>query len=438
MHFDLSTFEDLAKRKIVDPWINHMIDPETGRIPTKLDEQWNEKLADRTTPWVVGRQLFSLSAVFVLYGETEYLEKAHRLLGWLERTAWDREYGGWHDLVDGDGTPLGTTKTQFNHLYVETGLAMHYFATRSEAARRLLEQSHEIHRTHWWDPVAGGFVRELSRDLSFFDTNKDFVGQVVPLSGPWLYWYASTGDEALLGRMLNQAAFIDEHLIDPDHGWVLETFNRSWKYLGTARSEYEIDTGHNLERAWIWLRLGWLAGDTTLIELGTASYELARAAAFDRASGMWAYKRPRDPAAPALDTTHWWVQEYGAVVSLLIYHATGDDRYLEVFDRSVEFWTEHFVNEEAGGDYLAVSRAGDSFSRRGRPRSAYHSIEFLMLTKLYYALLVDRTDEALCVAAEQLGRELPARLVEAPTVRTAAGGAGKPHDGIARIILTAR
>lgn len=390
---DGAAWRRVGRDLILEPWLSHMEDRESGLVHNAYDDDFAPKRSDAKIPWVMARQAFGLCAGYLMYADPRLTSRAREILDWLAENAWDEEYGGWFEKIRADGTVVDDRKTEFNQLYVDTGLAFSYLVTGDEAIRTRLDRSREFALQAFADPTASGtpeFFRELARDGSVRTDVKDFVGHIVPLSGPGLYRYLATRDRKVLDELRGLLRVVTSRMRDPEHGWILERFDADWNYLENEDPEKEVDIGHNLEFSWVALRVSELIGDDDLrrdaLELAARSFDRG----FVERNGMWLYKVARDPNGAAKNYTHWWVQEYGTLMSLVLYAATGEARYLEVFQASAAFWRDEFLDPEKGDCHLRIIDENGTLTKEKRPNSSYHSLEFVLLVSLHLDLYVNR------------------------------------------------
>lgn len=400
-----------GKQDIMEPWLAHMLDQKNGNFHMGYHADWTlkENKLDVKHPWIISRQVFALSAAYLLYGEQKYLDEARPAVEWLLKHAWDAEFGGWFDLLDVNGQPIKTDKSQFNYLYVDTGLSMYYFVTKDPAVLKKLEQSSDIRDQYWWDQEYGGYVKALNRDLSVKDKNKDFGGQIVPVSGPWLYLYSATRDNRYLEGIERIFEVAFAHMIDPNYGWVLESFKDDWSYAPKVKGDSEVDLGHNVETAWVALRTYELTGDPSLLEQAQNLVDLSIKYGYNDSTHLWPWKISRRHEQSEKKWTHWWVEMYGNFISLYMYHLTEDQKYLDLFQQTANFWLNHFIDKDQGGDYLEVTLQPDgSTIPENRPESAYHSMEHILLVTLYTELWIEKKEVDLhfCATAAAEGEKL--------------------------------
>ncbi|MEA1886050.1 MAG: hypothetical protein U9N72_02425 [Bacteroidota bacterium] len=128
-----------------------------------------------------------------------------------------------------------------------------------------------------WDSLYGGYYRSLNRDLSVQYTDKDFSPQLAPVSGYLIYLYLATGNTIYLEQMEKIINTVTDSMSMPGEPWILERFDRTWyQRIGRANPAH-----HN-------------------------------------------------------DSSPWWIQAYGNMLSLYLYHETEEDVYLKIYQKGAE------------------------------------------------------------------------------------------------------
>lgn len=79
--------------------------------------------------------------------------------------------------------------------------------------------------------------------------------------------------------------------------------------------------------------------------------------------------------------TYWWVQAYGNIFNLYLYHVLGESRYLDGFQKGAGFWDPCFMDKKHGDTYFSVDTAGrpNDRTKATRFKTSYHSIEHCLL-----------------------------------------------------------
>lgn len=415
-------WRDQGLENILLYWTRHARDQEHGAFFSHLDRTWQPVETMHKYPGMVSRHLFSYSTAYLLSGDESYLELAGEVFDYLAEHGWDPEHGLWYDELDRSGEVVGSGKDLFHQAYAVTGLAMYYFVTHDARAREYIDRSIELLEKHAWDGEHGGYVRGLNRDLSISGTRKDFSPQIAHVSGYLMYLYPATRDPRHLQHMERILGVVMDRSRDPETGWVRGRYDRAWNPT-EPREEARVNVGHNLETAWLLLRLHLLTGDEAYREAGLRLGDEMLEHGFDPRGGVWLHQVGlADPTLHG-ETTPWWIQAYGNMMQLYQYRITGEERHLDAFRKGAEFWNRAFIDPEHGAAYLSVFLDGRMHKgdKAVRTKTSYHSMEYALLNYLYLNLWVaDRPVELHFRVDDpaRTGRLYPSPI-EDPSVRIA-------------------
>ena len=215
-----AAWRDLVLVELIPAWQAHVVDSRHGGFHTSLGRDWQPRSPHEKIPAMIGRQVFSFTAAYLLSGEDRHLEVARLGVEYLLAHAWDDRYGGWYDRLTVDGEVLDSTKTAANELYTNVGLALYAFATGDPRARQRVEASLRIRRTRAADPDQGGYFSQLTRELTpAADRRKlkhahfGYVGSLIPL-------FQVGRDPEVLTWWRELMDLTRRRMTDPDLGWV--------------------------------------------------------------------------------------------------------------------------------------------------------------------------------------------------------------------------
>ncbi len=371
-------WKDQALNDIIPAWTKYAQNERSGTFYTNLDSVWKPFGSSEIYPSMISRHLFGYSAAYLLSGRDEDIEIADKTARWLIDKAWDREYGGWYDGLDENGTPTLTTKTTFVQVYVITGLTLYYFVTHDSIILDYIGKSNDLLEQKVWDKDGGGgYFNTMNRDWSIGDPGKSFSSEITPVSGYLIYLYQATKDQKFREQINRVLSIVKEKMVDKETGWVLEDFDRSWNYLGSGHSVSEINLGHNIESSWMLLKSCLLSSDETQ---KSAGLNIARK--MQRAGGMnknyvWLASASKPDPVKLSSGTYWWIQAYGNMISLYLYKATSDNKYLDYFYKSAAVWDRSFVDRRHGDTYTSIDSAGNLLdaTKAGRYKASYHNME---------------------------------------------------------------
>ena len=382
-------WKDQAINDILPYWTDNAMDRDSGAFITNLDAQWKHGSDSRKYPSMIGRHIFSYSVAYLMTGTEEYLDIAEQTKDFLLEKAWDTEHGGWYDVLNRDGTPDIRTRNMFIQTYALTGLAMYYFVTHDREVLEYIIETDRHLETAMLDSLNGGYYNVAGNDWQIIDPNKSFASQVAPVSGYLLYMYLATGDSVYLERSRKIMDWVSDRMRDPGSGWILEYFDRNWSMLESDPDI--INVGHNIEVAWMLLRLTMLNGTGGIPETARQLEDLLYAAAFRKETGLWLTTLGRRDPGITDDFTYWWIQAYGNMYSLCSYRISGNKERLDHFIKGAEFWDSCFLDRDNGDTFTSVYLNGVAKdSTKANPyKTSYHSIEQCLLNYLYLSFWVN-------------------------------------------------
>jgi len=376
---------------VLPAWTEHARNRVMGGFYSGLDRDWTPTDTTRQYPGMLARHLYSYSVGYLMSGQKAHLRQARKTFDFMVEHGWDRRHGGWYNAIHPSGAVADSSKDLFMQIYATTGLAFYYIVTRDSTAREYLARSRRFMQEHAWDEQYGGYVDVLARDGSVKNAVKDFSPQLAPLSGYLLYLYPATRDSAYL-RKAERIMDLTLTRMQDDRGWIRERFARDWTFLPEDSKNSHLNVGHNLEVAWLLLRLHALTGNKKYRRTGLALTDKLLKHAFHEETGAWLHKLKRTNLSQHPDTAVWWVQAYGNMLQLYAYRTTGKERYLDAFRSGARFWNEAFVDEMRGGTVLRTTLDGNVVdgAKAVRTKTSYHAMEHALLNFLYLTLWVNQ------------------------------------------------
>jgi len=382
-------WKEQAIRDILPYWIAYARDSVYGAFITNLDDQWNPLPDYRKYPGMIGRHIFSYAVAYLITGDDKYLSIAASTKDFLLQYAWDKQYGGWYDILNRDGSPASMTKSMFNQTYALTGLVMYYFVTHDQEVLSYIKKANTLICDRLWDKISGGYYNVATEDWSVLDSNKSFASQVAPVSGYLLYLYLATHDRQFLVQSERIMEAVAANMTHPESGWILEDFDSNWNYI--PRNPDLVNSGHNLEVAWMFLRLAMLEKGN---EYGSISHSMEERGifnAFDRKSGIWYALLEKDDLTRHENFTYWWIQAYGNMYNLISYRFFGDESRIADFQMGADFWDRYFIDRKHGDTYMSVENSGKiRESNKANPyKTSYHSMEHCLINLLYLNLWIN-------------------------------------------------
>lgn len=416
-------------RHMTDFFARVSVDREDGGFYTHLDADGNVTNRDEKVLMPTSRQVWAYATAFQMTGDLKYLALAkHGVDFILEHHVRNAPDGGVYFVqrVDKKGEALEGEEAQplviNQQSYGLTGLLGYYRATKDPQILEVIRQGHEYLTRHFTDPVNGGFFDTVDPATGAPNATKSYNSTVYPATSALLEIAEHTdGDlqRTALEQVRSLGNLFVEHFPDPATGFIVENFTADWKpdwrgwqsqgLAGQNDAEgrpFEIASGtigvggHNTQGALFLLR-----ADRLLKQHGMQSDEesarwtsAARTLvdgmldrAYDARNGGWHDVFVRETGQKMWHTNKpFWQQEEGFLATLAMQRLTGEERYREATDRTLEFWDRAFLDrrvengvEVSYGDRQTVTADGAPLPdpKGGPGKSSYHSTEMAWLAR---------------------------------------------------------
>lgn len=358
-----------------------MTDALRSAIGSELDENllpfWRERVVDDHSGGFVGemsasgivrphaphglilnsRLLWTFSALVNEFGDTRDLALARQAFEVLDRRFRDHENGGYHWLVDGDGTPLDSSKKVYGHAFCVYALAEYHRATDEVLAFQRIDEILRLIDEHARDEDNGGYLEARAADWSDASdlrlSDKDLdapksMNNHLHLLEAFTNLERVRPTAAGRERLYELVEIFGRQIVAPDnHGLRLQHFfDATWAPLDDSRTY-----GHDIEAAWLLGEAADVLGDTHLQSrvdawsVGLAHSVLATGVDVD---GGVAYEGRGDKVTnPHRD---WWCQAEAVVGFRHVYELTGKPVFAEASERAWRF-IDRFVIDRTHGEW---------------------------------------------------------------------------------------
>lgn len=383
-----------ALEDVLPHWTEKGVDKANGMFFTNLDRMWQPFGSFDQSPAMIARHLFAFSAGYLMSGDEKLISRAQSLLHYLNENAWDEQHGGWYDLIDRQGNPVKLTKTTFNQVYCITGLTLYYFVTRDKKVLKTIERANALLERKVWDTKLGGYYDVMNRDWTVHSNGKSFSSEITPVSGYLFYLYLATKEAKYLHQLRRVMNVVGKKMTDPATGWILESFDNSWKYNYPVRGTGEVNIGHNIETAWMLLRLYRLTGENKYLTQAKQLGENIERFGYYKDKGCWYANVSRENPELHSDLSYWWIQAYGNMYHLFWYSIDRKNARLAYFQKGASFWDKYFIDKSAGDAFQGVSVSGEPKDpvKANLFKASYHNLENSLLCWLYLGLWVEEKE----------------------------------------------
>ena len=345
-----------------DFWLKHGLDREHGGVYTCLDRRGDVFSTDKSV-WMQGRCGWIYAYLCTNYGKRrEWLEASRSCLDFLEEHCVNRGAGGrLYFTVTGDGRPLRQRRYCFSEDFYAMANAEYYAntgdAARLERARRAYELTYRLRHGLMEDPTGLGpkTIPETRAGRAFGD--------------PMIYLNVTAvlrrcdGERRELydARARECVDEIVKYHYKPDLKCVLETVGVHGELQTDTTAGRVVNPGHDIEGSWFLAEQANLTGDRELHAIAQNIFRNAITAGWDETSGGLLYFidcMGKPPEAYEHDMKLWWPHNEILIAAMTFYRDTGDEYYLDWFERTLDYCKRHFADAEYGEWYGYLRRDG--------------------------------------------------------------------------------
>ena len=360
----LQAYRDWVQQQLqicTEFWLKNGMDHKYGGVYTCLDRKGEIYSTDKSV-WMQGRCGWIFAYLCHMYGSRpEWLEASKSCLDFLEDHCINHKAGGrMYFTVTEDGRPLRQRRYYFSEAFYAIANGEYYGVT---GEREHLDRARRAYDLYWDlahgmpDPVGMG-----PKTIPETRTGRAFGIPMIILNVTSVLLRVDPERKALYEERAAQC--VDEifkYHVKPELKCVLENVAED----GTPRLYYTegrtVNPGHDIEGVWFLLEHAKRTGDKELVEKAAQIFDWAIEAGWDTEYGGLLYftdclKKP--PEAYEHDMKLWWPHNEIMISSLMLYRDTGREKYLDWFDKTLEYCKAHFADPEYGEWYGYLRRDG--------------------------------------------------------------------------------
>ena len=321
-----------------------------------LDMQRNHNEPNGLT--LLGRMLYIFSAAYRKYKGQIYRDRADFTYKVLMEKFYDKVYGGAFSAVNEDGVVVYDVKPNYCEAFFVMGLAEYYHATGCKDALDIcMETVHKLERTKIGPGI---YHATMNRDWSIrpgFDNGRGGGSMGLPndaimfshhLCQAYYRLWQATHDEIIAQSLRDMIAFLLDKLYDPINMNFMTLVTQDFKRVGSRQSY-----GHDCELSYLVINI---VNDIGEEPLKKKAYEIVKSIlgkivlhAFDENGALY---NGVDLLTNEAGNVHvWWTQAEAVSAMLCGYEITGEDKYLTVCEKQIDFIDKYFVNRETGDWY---------------------------------------------------------------------------------------
>jgi mannose/cellobiose epimerase-like protein (N-acyl-D-glucosamine 2-epimerase family) len=370
-------------------------DSQFGGFFTYLDRQGKPTQTNKSFV-ALSRDAYAFVRAFMLSGDEHYLDLAQQALSFLYAHGWDTKNGGFIFMGDQQGAaqpdPSGSQspKWSFVQHYGLVGINAMCDATRSSTDCAWLDKGISSLEQHLWDARAGfeGYYNNANLDFSS-PRDKGFTPTIDGITTHALNDYLITGRSDYRARFFWLANNAVDHLAASmtAPGVVFgfpEDYNSNWQINTGSKFGF---VGHVYKTAWCLAR-AYLIDPQEKYRTAARQIllQMYQKGGFDRTNGAPNYSFNWDTGVNSTDKEYWQLEQ-GILSGLYNYAITTSDSdraiFLEVADRTLDFYVKHLFDTQFGGIFYQTNADGSSPVRTDKGdqwEGDYHDVELSYYT----------------------------------------------------------
>ncbi|MDO4259425.1 MAG: AGE family epimerase/isomerase [Actinomycetaceae bacterium] len=377
-------FLETRRRGLIDFYTPHLLSESGGCY--WLDNK-GIPMGDRGFQLWLGARMLHCYCLEGLLGDIQAGDYAQRIaLFYADGPGRDKEHGGWFAQVGGDKPDDSKQLYGQAHMLLAASSAVHLGV---DGANELLDEALRV-IDRYWDETYGLCPESYDRTFSDLDPYRGQNANM-HLTEAYLAAFEATGSDLLLERAVRIAKGIASRAATMEEGsWRLhEHFTTEW----LPDPEYNRDNPRHPFRPFGSQPGHWLEWAKLLSQIHAKGIKekWLLPAAQRLFEGAWADGWGRDggfcytvdfDGRPVVEEKYWWEVTEAIGAALGLFHATGDESYLEYYQRAWQ-WCDHVLVEETGAWVPEVS-AGNAPSTgtwQGRP-DMYHAYQATLYAHL--------------------------------------------------------
>ncbi|MBN1457917.1 MAG: AGE family epimerase/isomerase [Armatimonadetes bacterium] len=356
--FDDSQLPDLKEHlltAILPFWEQHGLDLEQGGFITHLGPDGSVTNPSEKYLVMQTRMLYSFALGVEMGGPNRWLTLARQGFDFLRRHFRDAVEDGWFWSTTREGMARDTQKRTYGHAFVILALAEYARVSRDRGALAAAFHTWSLISDCLWDKDGDGVIEACTRTWQPTEKNHTMGTHLHVLEALLSLREANEGQQ-IWSHVRAICDLLVTRMVERDHNCGLEHFLPDWTYDATVDGGL-VNYGHNLEAAWLLLRVHQLEANPSYRDTAKAFLDYCVEWGVDRKHGGVFSHGPLGREATVREKI-WWVQTEALVGFLLGYREFGDPRYWEAFASAVSFSMRHLYDPEHGEWYANTREDG--------------------------------------------------------------------------------
>ena len=343
-------------------WLTHGMDTVNGGVYTCLDRKGEIYSTDKSV-WMQGRCAWTYAYLCKMYGvKDEWLNASRSCLDFMEKYCINRNAGiRMYFQVTGDGKPLRQRRYCFSEGFYAIANAEYYGVTGEkeciERARRAYELIYQLNNGLIKDPTGMG-----PKTIPETRTGRALADPMIYLNITAVMRRCDPENTALYeARAKECCETIFKYHFKPELKCTLESVGPNGELQMDYTAGRVVNPGHDIECSWFVMEQAKHTGDEELRKKAQTLFDYAYEGGWDKEYGGLLYFidcKGLPPEAYEHDMKLWWPHNELLIASMMIYRDTQDEKYLKIFDETLEYCKKVFSDPEYGDWYGYLRRDG--------------------------------------------------------------------------------
>ena len=355
------------------------------------------------------RHTWSTAKAAMFYHDTSYISMSAHGFYFLRDKMWDKQYGGFYNLVARDGTPKSIIKEAYGNAFAMYGLSAYYECSHDTAALKLAKTAFMWLEKNSHDSIYKGYYQHLNRDGSHVIRTPDIkntsdIGykdqnSSIHLLEALTELYKVWPDMLVRERLQEMLELIRDKIVTPK-GWLQMYFTYDWKPVSyrdmpdsVIKKNHYIDHvsfGHDVETAYLMQEadetLNGRASEKTLA-VGKKMVDHALHNGWDNTVGGFYDEGYYFKNKPGLTITYksknWWAQAEALNTLLMFSYMYPNDNlhYLQHFFKEWQYVQTYLIDHQYGDWYEEGLDNSPEYKTKPKAhiwKGSYHNFRALM------------------------------------------------------------
>ena len=370
--------------------VGRAYDPESGAFFSEIGPDGNLE-SQKIHLLALSRMIYALSVSSTYF--PEHLPKAETAANFIRNQLVTQDSIGPYFFATydkADGALIEDILIVNEQTYGLCGLISLYKVNQDPQLAAFIHKMYKAIDKRFYDEVNGGYFEKYSRKTSK-TFKKSYNSTIYVISSALLALHQTFPENTLYkNRLETLINIVTSNHWDVKTGWLIEEFSDDWKEAWEDKkkgSNTFSEVGHTAQVAWLLLRISQL--ETINSKLRQTSKELAKVImitlyskpTWDKENGgvFGTFSRENNKEM-GNGNKAWWQQAEVILAYQMAYSldVINKETHHHMVIKNLDFFFNHFVDEDGGGEFFNVSKVGDPITgepKGNKGKSAYHTTE---------------------------------------------------------------